>query len=62
MGAGKAALELRDLLGRLVYSETMKLRDGGAKTTLAMAKFSKGSYILKVTSSEGTLSEQVVVE
>jgi hypothetical protein len=62
VNAGKATLQVLDLAGRTVMTQTANMVAGTNNTQLDMTKLAKGAYMINVQSNEGNSQVRVVVE
>lgn len=55
-------LTLSDLAGKIIFSKNLGNVKGKMNETISTQGISKGTYILKLTSSKGTQSEKIIIE
>jgi hypothetical protein len=60
--AGTAVIELHDLTGRLLQSQTMEVRSGTGTYSLGSGNLRSGIYILKLNLRGKVLTQKVIVE
>ena len=58
-GAGSHAVSISDLQGRILYNNAWELNSGG-RIVLDFSGFAPGNYIIRITSSDGVITRQVV--
>jgi hypothetical protein len=60
--AGTAVIELHDLTGRLLQSQTMDIRSGTGTYSMGSSNLRSGIYILKLSLKGKVLTQKVIVE
>lgn len=59
--AGKVAIDVRNVLGELIYSENITAQKGTNKLQLDASKFSNGMYFYQINYNNTTITKRIIV-